>query len=225
MKAISASALGWMQLRRQHAAVSHAHVVEQHAEIGLVHAELLLHGLGRQARLAADDLPSLRFPETGVDFLNPIGPDHIDRIEIIAQGRNHAPGISVAQRFAAASQVSLMHSRPLQTAGSPDRRTIFRRKGSWHQPQAAPISQHMRKQIPLLAATSRALAMLEAVIEDGGASSVSALARKHDVPVATAHRQVATLVSEGFLAPTGGGRHIAGPACAPFLRVSMTSSW
>lgn len=52
--------------------------------------------------------------------------------------------------------------------------------------------------------------MLEAVIEDGGASSVSALARKHDVPVATAHRQVATLVSEGFLAPTGGGRHIAG---------------
>lgn len=53
--------------------------------------------------------------------------------------------------------------------------------------------------------------MLEAVVEDGGRSNVSALARTIGMPVATAHRQVATLVTEGYLKPCGGGRHIAGP--------------
>lgn len=53
--------------------------------------------------------------------------------------------------------------------------------------------------------------MLEAVIADGGASSVSALARALGMPVATAHRQIATLVAEGYLARIAHGRHIAGP--------------
>ncbi len=53
--------------------------------------------------------------------------------------------------------------------------------------------------------------MLEAVIADGGRASVSALARQTGMPIATAHRQVATLVGEGYLMPLGGGRHIAGP--------------
>jgi len=52
--------------------------------------------------------------------------------------------------------------------------------------------------------------MLEAVISDGGRSNVSALARQIDMPVATAHRQVTTLVSAGYLTPSGGGRHVAG---------------
>lgn len=64
---------------------------------------------------------------------------------------------------------------------------------------------------PLIASLQRTLAMLEAVVADGGEQSVSALARAIGMPVATAHRQVATLVAEGYLAPTGGGRHIAGP--------------
>jgi DNA-binding IclR family transcriptional regulator len=69
----------------------------------------------------------------------------------------------------------------------------------------------MRNSTPQLAATTRALAMLEAVIADGGASSVSALARAQGMPVATAHRQIATLVAEGYLARIAHGRHMAGP--------------
>lgn len=59
--------------------------------------------------------------------------------------------------------------------------------------------------------------MLEAVIVDNGRNSVSELARLHDVPIATAHRQVRTLVAEGFLAPSTGGRHVAGPRLLALL--------
>lgn len=40
---------------------------------------------------------------------------------------------------------------------------------------------------------------------------MSTLARANGVPIATAHRQVATLVAEGFLTRVGHGRHMAGP--------------
>jgi len=69
----------------------------------------------------------------------------------------------------------------------------------------------MRNATPRIGALKRSLAMLEAVIADGGASSVSALARAIGMPVATAHRQVATLVGEGYLAAGPGGGHVAGP--------------
>lgn len=72
----------------------------------------------------------------------------------------------------------------------------------------------------MLGATRRAFAMLEAVVADRGAQPVSALAREAGIPVATAHRQVATLVAEELLRPIGGGRHIAGPrlrALGPYL--------
>jgi IclR family transcriptional regulator, acetate operon repressor len=75
----------------------------------------------------------------------------------------------------------------------------------------------MRNGTPLLSATGRAFAMLETVIADGGARSVSALARTAGVPVATAHRQVATLVAEGFLTALGQGRHGAGPRLRALL--------
>lgn len=68
----------------------------------------------------------------------------------------------------------------------------------------------MSKGIPLLSSFQRTLATLEAVIADGGERSVSAIAREIGMPVATAHRQVATLVAEQYLTPTSGGRHIAG---------------
>lgn len=58
--------------------------------------------------------------------------------------------------------------------------------------------------------------MLEAVVADGGAASVSALARKIGVPVATAHRQIATLVEEGYLVRAGAG-HVAGPRLLALL--------
>ena len=69
----------------------------------------------------------------------------------------------------------------------------------------------MRNGTPRIRATERTLAMLEAVIADGGRHSIAALARSIDMPVSTAHRQVATLVAEGYLAPARDGRHIAGP--------------
>ena len=53
--------------------------------------------------------------------------------------------------------------------------------------------------------------MLEAVIEDGGQNNVSAIARLIDMPIATAHRQVVTLVAEGYLTASTHGRHVAGP--------------
>jgi DNA-binding IclR family transcriptional regulator len=69
----------------------------------------------------------------------------------------------------------------------------------------------MRNRTPRILALGRTLAMLEAVIADGGQSNVTTLARSIAMPVATAHRQIATLVAEGYLRRCGGGRHIAGP--------------
>lgn len=59
--------------------------------------------------------------------------------------------------------------------------------------------------------------MLEAVIIDNGESSVSALARGLAVPVATGHRQVATLVGEGYLSLVSCGRYVAGPRLLALL--------
>lgn len=69
----------------------------------------------------------------------------------------------------------------------------------------------MRSGTPRVRATERALVMLDAVIADGGRSSISVLARSCDMATATAHRQVATLVAAGYLASLPNGRHLAGP--------------
>lgn len=63
---------------------------------------------------------------------------------------------------------------------------------------------------PHLSSLLRTLTMLEAVIADGGRSTVSELARRTGMPGATAHRQVATLVKAGYLSVSATGRHIAG---------------
>ena len=68
----------------------------------------------------------------------------------------------------------------------------------------------MRSYTPRIQSLSRTLVMLEAVIHDGGMKSVSELARSAGIPVATAHRQVGTLVAEGFLTPVGKRQHVAG---------------
>ncbi|WP_353226734.1 IclR family transcriptional regulator [Novosphingobium sp.] len=70
----------------------------------------------------------------------------------------------------------------------------------------------------MLSSLSRALAMLEAIIADGATRSVAAIARDLDVPVATAHRQVASLVADGYLARQGRGFHVAGPRLLRLLR-------
>lgn len=53
--------------------------------------------------------------------------------------------------------------------------------------------------------------MLEAVISDNGARSIAAIARQLGVPIATAHRQVHSLIQEGFLARHERGFHAPGP--------------
>jgi DNA-binding IclR family transcriptional regulator len=62
-----------------------------------------------------------------------------------------------------------------------------------------------------LVAPERSLMLLEAVVADGGRSSVAALARAAGVPVASAHRHIAALISAGYLVPAGYGRHLPGP--------------
>lgn len=69
----------------------------------------------------------------------------------------------------------------------------------------------MRTGTPTLTSLSRSLAMLEAVITQGATRSIAAIARDLGVPVATAHRQVVSLVAEGYLARQGRGSHVAGP--------------
>jgi IclR family transcriptional regulator, acetate operon repressor len=53
--------------------------------------------------------------------------------------------------------------------------------------------------------------LLDAVVVDGGRSSVAALARAAQVSVASAHRHIAALVGAGYLVPAGYGRHLPGP--------------
>ena len=76
----------------------------------------------------------------------------------------------------------------------------------------------VRKGIPKIQASGRTLAMLEAIVADGGRSRVSAVARATGVPVATAHRQVVTLVAHGYLVPARDGTHIAGPRLLNLLQ-------
>lgn len=69
----------------------------------------------------------------------------------------------------------------------------------------------MRNGTPHIAALARTLDMLDAVVTDGGEHSIAAIARELAIPVATAHRQVATLVAQRYLTRLEGGHHIAGP--------------
>lgn len=75
----------------------------------------------------------------------------------------------------------------------------------------------MRNGTPQLSSLRRSLQMLSAVIEDGAQSNISTIARSIHMPVATAHRQVVSLIAEGYLQPIGGGRHLAGPRLASLL--------
>ena len=68
----------------------------------------------------------------------------------------------------------------------------------------------MNRGTPQIGSLKRTLAMLEAVIADDGHSNLAELARKIGMPMATAHRQVTTLVAEGYLMASGRGRHVAG---------------
>ena len=76
----------------------------------------------------------------------------------------------------------------------------------------------MRNGIPLIRSTERSLTMLEAILSDRGRSSVAAVARAEGIPVASAHRQVATLAASGYLITMPGGKYVAGPRLLRLLR-------
>lgn len=69
----------------------------------------------------------------------------------------------------------------------------------------------MRQGTPTISALSRSLAMLEAVLADRAGRSVPEIAASLSLPRATAHRQVSTLITEGFLVRMPGGRLGPGP--------------
>lgn len=77
----------------------------------------------------------------------------------------------------------------------------------------------MRSGTPQIAALGRSLALLEAVLADREGQSVPALAAGLGLPRATAHRQVATLIAEGFLARVAGGRLGPGPRLLALLQL------
>lgn len=64
---------------------------------------------------------------------------------------------------------------------------------------------------PGILALGKSLAMLEAVLADREGRSLAALAATIGLPRATAHRQVSTLVAEGYLRRLQNGRLVAGP--------------
>ncbi len=76
----------------------------------------------------------------------------------------------------------------------------------------------MSQGTPHINSLKRTLAMLEAVIADDEQCNLTELARKIGMPKATAHRQVTTLVAEGYLMATRGGRHVAGARLLSLLR-------
>jgi DNA-binding IclR family transcriptional regulator len=61
---------------------------------------------------------------------------------------------------------------------------------------------------------NRALDLLSAVIDDGGASTLPSIARAKALPVATAYRLVHSLIGRGYLLAAGGGRFVPGAALA-----------
>lgn len=79
------------------------------------------------------------------------------------------------------------------------------------QPRPCAKSHQMRQGTPKIGSVSRSIAMLEAVLEDREGQSIDALARQLDLPRATAHRQVHTLIHEGFLTRLRSGQLVAGP--------------
>ncbi|HMO68547.1 MAG TPA: helix-turn-helix domain-containing protein [Novosphingobium sp.] len=76
----------------------------------------------------------------------------------------------------------------------------------------------MRNGTPRLSSLARATALFERILADAGSSTVAALARSIDMPVATAHRHAATLVEAGLLRKVGGGRLVAGPLLFSLFR-------
>ena len=81
------------------------------------------------------------------------------------------------------------------------------------------VSSHcVRSGTPRIASFGRTLATLDELLGGARTDSVTATAKRLGLPVATVHRQVATLVAEGCLVRTAEGRHVAGPRLRRLLQ-------
>lgn len=97
--------------------------------------------------------------------------------------------------------------------GTPPRPTHLLDLEAWHHGSSAAYSHVVRK-VPKITSLRRALLLLEGVLEDGGQSSLASIARRAQIPVATAHRQAATLIEAGYLLSPSHGCYLAGPRLA-----------
>lgn len=77
----------------------------------------------------------------------------------------------------------------------------------------------MRQGTPIIGALGRSLAMLEAVLAEREGRSVDAIARQLGLPRATAHRQIHTLLHEGYLVRLRSGQLAAGPRLMNLLKL------
>ncbi|ARR57564.1 hypothetical protein HY78_28990 (plasmid) [Rhizorhabdus wittichii DC-6] len=69
----------------------------------------------------------------------------------------------------------------------------------------------MRNGTPKISSLQRTLETLESVVTGTPGRNISAIARDLGLPVATAHRQIATLTAEGYLARHPDGSWMVGP--------------
>ncbi len=69
----------------------------------------------------------------------------------------------------------------------------------------------MRHGTQSIGAVDRTLDFLEQIVADRGMHNVRQLSAAAGLPLATAHRQVRTLVARGYLTSIAKGRHVAGP--------------
>lgn len=79
------------------------------------------------------------------------------------------------------------------------------------------FSRIVRQGIPPIASVGKTLVMLEAVLRDAEGRNIARLARVRGIALATAHRQVKTLVEERYLSKLDDGRHVAGPRLRELL--------
>jgi DNA-binding IclR family transcriptional regulator len=71
---------------------------------------------------------------------------------------------------------------------------------------------------PKIAAIGKTLALLEAILADREGQSVAAIAARIDLPRATAHRQVVTLLDQAYLRKLKSGQLVAGPRLSALAR-------
>jgi IclR family acetate operon transcriptional repressor len=198
--------LGCQQL----APVGDRHVVEQHAVVRLVHAELGLHRLGRQPDLAADDPASGGAPDIGIDPLHGVGALAVGGLQPVAKRRYGRASIGVAEPGCGVFQ-TFNHSDRF-SRGLADSFKRLHRSATIYRADVFSHGETMRlvESARGAALLDKGLALFRDVVEDAGRSPLSSLADRAGIARSTAQRIVAVFIRDGLLSRTGRGRYAAG---------------